>query len=159
MPDDTPGIELIRPPHFEIGDKVRALLPVRNDGTYPGIPRGDFLIEAGEAGYVTSIGEFLQRYYIYAVDFYAAGRIVGMREHEIESVEETMKITLAKRGGTYSVYVAKKDLELPVVAQERDGLWGGWIELANGWRLELPDLATDTRLPITIEARKLATAE
>lgn len=70
-----------------------------------------------------------------------------------------MKITLAKRGATYSVYVAKKDLEQPVVAHERDALWGGWIDLANGWRLELPDLPADTRLPITVEARKLATAE
>ncbi|MBL8668832.1 MAG: putative nitrogen fixation protein NifT [Rhodospirillales bacterium] len=70
-----------------------------------------------------------------------------------------MKITLAKRGDIYTVYVAKKDLEVPVVQQERETLWGGWIELANGWRLELPDMAADSRLPLTVEARKLATAE
>lgn len=152
-------MELVRPPGFDVGDRVRARVPVRNDGTYPGIARGAFLIGVGAPGYVAGVGTFLQRYYVYAVDFYEAGRIVGMREHEIEEVEETMKITIARRGDAYSVYVAKKDLEQPVVAQQRDGLWGGWIELANGWRLELPELALDTRLPITVEARKLATAE
>lgn len=154
-----PQIEIARAPRFDIGDKVRACLPVRNDGTYPGSRIGDFLIEAGEIGYVASIGEFLQRYYIYGVDFFARGRIVGMREHEIEDIEDTMKITLAKRGDVHTVYVAKKDLEVPVVQQQRPALWGGWIDLSNGWRLELPDLPEDTRLPLTVEARKLATAE
>jgi probable nitrogen fixation protein FixT len=134
-------------------------LQKRNDGSYPGSRLGDFLIEAGEIGYVASIGEFLQRYYIYGVDFFSRGRIVGMREHEIEEFEETMKITLAKRGEFHTVYVAKKDLEMPVVQQERQELWGGWIELANGWRLELPDLPANTHLPLTVDARKLATAE
>lgn len=159
MVDSPPPIEIARAPRFDIGDKVRARSAVRNDGTYPGSRIGDFLIEAGEVGYVASIGEFLQRYYIYGVDFFSKGRIVGMREHEIEDIEENMKITLAKRGDVYTVYVAKKDLEVPVQQQERQDLWGGWIELANGWRLELPDLPADTRLPLTVEARKLATAE
>ncbi|MBK8176359.1 MAG: putative nitrogen fixation protein NifT [Rhodospirillales bacterium] len=70
-----------------------------------------------------------------------------------------MKVTLAKRGDIYSIYVAKKDLEVPVTASERPELWGGWIDLANGWRLALPEKAADTRLPITIEATKLAIAE
>jgi nitrogen fixation protein NifT len=34
-------------------------------------------------------------------------------------------------------------------------MWGGVVTLANGWQLELPDLAADTKLPITVEARKL----
>ncbi|MEI2384401.1 putative nitrogen fixation protein NifT [Breoghania sp. JC706] len=53
-----------------------------------------------------------------------------------------------------SVYVPKKDLEEPVVEMERETLWGGWIRIANGWVLELPEMAEDTRLPITVEARK-----
>ena len=53
-----------------------------------------------------------------------------------------------------SVYVPKKDLEEPVVEMERETLWGGWIRIANGWVLELPEMADDTRLPITVEARK-----
>jgi nitrogen fixation protein NifT len=57
--------------------------------------------------------------------------------------------------GQLSAYVPKKDLEEPVVSQENPGMWGGLITLANGWRLQLPEMATDTRLPITVEARKL----
>jgi len=52
--------------------------------------------------------------------------------------------------------MAKKDLEEPVVAQERPELWGGWIKLANGWQLQMPEMAPGTSLPITVEARKLA---
>jgi nitrogen fixation protein NifT len=66
-----------------------------------------------------------------------------------------MKVTLARRGDVYSVYVAKKDLEQPVVASERPELWGGWIELANGWRFAMPDMAADTRLPLTLDARRI----
>jgi nitrogen fixation protein NifT len=59
-------------------------------------------------------------------------------------------------GGQLSAYVAKKDLEEPVVSMEKPGIWGGIVTLANGWQLELPDLAADTRLPITVEARKIS---
>lgn len=67
-----------------------------------------------------------------------------------------MKLTIARRGGAYSVYVAKKDLEEPVVASEKPGLFGGWIELANGWRFAMPELAADTRLPLTLDVRRIA---
>ena len=53
----------------------------------------------------------------------------------------------------------KKDLEEPVVAQEKPGIWGGWIRLANGWQLQMPEMAPETSLPITVEARKLAEAD
>ena len=36
---------------------------------------------------------------------------------------------------------------------ERPDMWGGQITLANGWTLDLPEMAADTRLPITVEAR------
>ncbi len=81
-------IEVHSPPKFERSQKVRSLTTIRNDGTYPGMSRGEVLIEAGDLGYVQSIGEFLNRYYIYAVDFFERGRIVGMRRHEIESAEK-----------------------------------------------------------------------
>ena len=80
-------IEIASAPAFEPSQKVRSLTAIRNDGTYPGMARGEVLIEVGDMGYVQSIGEFLNRYYIYAVDFYERGRIVGMRRHEIESAE------------------------------------------------------------------------
>jgi nitrogen fixation protein NifT len=66
-----------------------------------------------------------------------------------------MKITLRKAGDVLSVYVAKKDLEEHVVAIEKPGLWGGKITLGNGWVFQLPEMAPDTRLPISVEARKL----
>lgn len=68
-----------------------------------------------------------------------------------------MKVTFRKTPrGELSAYVAKKDLEEMVVASEHPGLWGGHVTLANGWKLELPEMAADTALPITVEARKLA---
>lgn len=65
-----------------------------------------------------------------------------------------MKVMIRSAAGKMSVYVPKKDLEEPIVEREKDVLWGGWIKLGNGWVLELPDMAADTRLPITVEARK-----
>lgn len=68
-----------------------------------------------------------------------------------------MKIMIRKSpDGKVCAYVPKKDLEEPVVSMEKPEMWGGVIELANGWRLELPEMAADTRLPITVEAKKLA---
>ncbi len=67
-----------------------------------------------------------------------------------------MKVMIRRNTqGVLSAYVAKKDLEEPIVAQERTDLWGGTIRLANGWQLLLPDMAADTRLPITVEAKRL----
>jgi nitrogen fixation protein NifT len=57
--------------------------------------------------------------------------------------------------GEFSAYVAKKDLEEPIVAMEQAGMWGGVVTLANGWRLELPEMAPETSLPITVDARRL----
>lgn len=71
-----------------------------------------------------------------------------------------MKVMIRKMpSGAYSAYVAKKDLEEPIVAYEKELLWGGVVTLANGWKLELPEMAADTRLPITVEARKLSEEE
>lgn len=70
-----------------------------------------------------------------------------------------MKVTIGKRGDVYSAYVAKKDLEEPIVAMEHADLWGGWVELSNGWRLALPDMTAGTRLPVTVTARRLAEAD
>lgn len=66
-----------------------------------------------------------------------------------------MKVMIRRTAKGLSAYVPKKDLEEPVVSQEKPGLWGGQITLANGWTLALPELAADTPLPITVEARRV----
>jgi len=70
-----------------------------------------------------------------------------------------MKVMIRSAGGKLSAYVAKKDLEEPIVEVEKEGIWGGKVTLGNGWVLELPEMPADTRLPITVEARKLSSGE
>ena len=67
-----------------------------------------------------------------------------------------MKLMIRKDSkGVLPGYVAKKDLEEPIVETEKPEMWGGLVTLANGWRLELPAMDAATALPITVEARKL----
>jgi nitrogen fixation protein NifT len=65
-----------------------------------------------------------------------------------------MKVMIRQSAKGLSAYVAKKDLEEPIVSQERDSLWGGVVTLKNGWVLELPDMPLETRLPVTVVARR-----
>lgn len=68
-----------------------------------------------------------------------------------------MKVMIRRNSnGVLSAYVPKKDLEEPIVAQDRPDLWGGNVTLANGWVLSLPEMAQGTGLPITVEARRLS---
>ena len=80
--------ELDEPPLFEPGTKIVSVRSVRNDGTYPGLARGEPLIAAGDVGYVKSVGTYLNRFYIYGIDFIHRGMLVGMRGHEIAPVED-----------------------------------------------------------------------
>lgn len=82
-------VELVAPPRFRLGDKVRAVKYIKNDGTYPHREIGDILVCKGDVGYVRDIGTFLQRYYIYAVDFVDRAVIVGMRGKELVAIEDT----------------------------------------------------------------------
>ena len=67
-----------------------------------------------------------------------------------------MKVMIRRdAAGALSAYVPKKDLEEPIVSMEKPEMWGGVVTLANGWRLELPALAADTPLPLTVDARRL----
>ncbi|MCS6960404.1 MAG: nitrogen fixation protein NifZ [Pseudanabaenaceae cyanobacterium SKYGB_i_bin29] len=79
--------ELDFPPVFELGDKVRLLKLIRNDGTFRGRERGEVLARPGEIGYVIHIGDFLQTFYIYAVHFLELGIVIGCRYNELELVE------------------------------------------------------------------------
>ena len=67
-----------------------------------------------------------------------------------------MKVMIRKDSkGTLTAYIAKKDLEETIVEMEIPEMWGGMITLGNGWKFALPEMAADTRLPLTVEARKL----
>jgi nitrogen fixation protein NifZ len=81
-------MELLSPPEFEIGDKVRTRKLLKNDGTFPGQEVGTVLAKKGEIGYVVSIGTYLQSSYIYAVHFLQTGFIVGCKKKELELIEK-----------------------------------------------------------------------
>jgi probable nitrogen fixation protein FixT len=57
--------------------------------------------------------------------------------------------------GTLVVYVAKKDLEEEVVKQT-DSETGKILTLANGWELEFSEFPDKSRLPLTVEAKRLS---
>ncbi|ASG20336.1 MULTISPECIES: nitrogen fixation protein NifZ [Nitrospirillum] len=83
---DSDVVEIVDPPTFTYGEKVRSRRTVRNDGTYAGKEIGDILAKKGEEGYVVSIGTFLQQFYIYGVEFLGSGNRVGMKRKELEAV-------------------------------------------------------------------------
>ncbi|WP_068114936.1 putative nitrogen fixation protein NifT [Tropicimonas marinistellae] len=70
-----------------------------------------------------------------------------------------MKVMVRNTLKGMEVYVPKKDLEEIVVESEKDDLWGGWAKLSNGWMLEMPSFDSPPKLPITVDARRLADAE
>ncbi len=75
-------------PRFEYGEAVRVIRNLRNDGTFPGEPRGRLLVRSGSVGYVRDVGTFLQDQLIYSVDFIEAGRMVGCREQELQPASD-----------------------------------------------------------------------
>lgn len=73
---------------WDLGEAVRVIRNVRNDGTYPGMDPGAPLIRRGSIGHVVDVGTFLQDQVIYSVHFLGEGRIVGCREEELIGAEE-----------------------------------------------------------------------
>ncbi len=66
-----------------------------------------------------------------------------------------MKVILSRHDtGNLSVYVPKKDLEELVVNETVEGE-GKILTLANGWELRFPNLTDDTKLPQTLDAKRL----
>ncbi len=84
---DSDLVEIFDPPFFDYGDKVMSKRTIRNDGTFPGKDIGDVLVKKGQVGYVTSIGTFLQQFYIYGVEFLETGYRVGMKRKELDWYE------------------------------------------------------------------------
>ena len=71
-----------------------------------------------------------------------------------------MKLMIRKDSkGVLTGYVAKKDLEEPIISMANPDMWGGVVTLANGWQFALPPMPAATPLPITVEARRLALTE
>ena len=68
---------------FDYGEPVRVIRNVRNDGTYPGLDVGAFLVRRGSVGFVQNVGTFLQDQVIYSVHFLDERKIVGCREEEL----------------------------------------------------------------------------
>ena len=95
---DSDVIELEGPPQFDFGERVASRYKVRNDGTYPGKDVGEVLVNKGDVGYVTSVGTFLQQFYIYAVEFTGSGHQVGMRAKELCSLDHLPEEVLAQLG-------------------------------------------------------------
>ena len=70
-----------------------------------------------------------------------------------------MKIMIRNTPKGLSAYLPKKDLEEPIIEVEKEGMWGGTIKIKNGWVFDLPEMPADTKLPITVNARKLGDEE
>jgi nitrogen fixation protein NifZ len=95
---DSSIVELNDPPIFEYGTKVVSRYMIRNDGTYQGKEVGEVLVKKGDVGYVSSIGTFLQQYYIYGVDFFERGTLVGMRGRELIAYDEFIESESTEEG-------------------------------------------------------------
>jgi NifZ domain. len=86
--EESDEVEITSSPRFTFGERVASRKLVRNDGTFPGKDIGDVLVERGDVGYVRSIGTFLQRYYIYSVEWVGRGYQVGMRAKELCTLDD-----------------------------------------------------------------------
>jgi nitrogen fixation protein NifZ len=95
---DDDVIEVAQPPRFAMGERVLSRTVIRNDGTYNGRDIGEVLVNKGEIGFVTSIGTFLQQFYIYAVEFVDSGHRVGMRAKELCTLDHLPDEVLAQLG-------------------------------------------------------------
>lgn len=71
-----------------------------------------------------------------------------------------MKVMIRKDSkGQLTAYVPKKDLEEPILSMVNPAMWGGLVTLGNGWQLDLPAMPPETTLPITVEARRILSAD
>ena len=95
---DDDELEIASPPRFRMGERVVSRSVIRNDGTYNGKDIGEVLVGKGEVGFVTSIGTFLQQFYIYAVEFIDSGHRVGMRAKELCTLDHLPDDVLAQLG-------------------------------------------------------------
>ena len=95
---DDDAVEIAMPPRFRFGERVVSRTAIRNDGTFAGRDIGDLLVSRGDVGYVTSIGTFLQQFYVYAVEFVERGYRVGLRAKELMSLDNLPDEVMAALG-------------------------------------------------------------
>lgn len=92
---------------YGIGQQVKLIEDIVNDGTYPHTPIGTLMMPKGSVGYIKTMGDFLQVIRVYEVHFFGTEmevEIIGCREHELEAidnyvdeVEEEFRIMKAHR--------------------------------------------------------------
>lgn len=78
-------------PKFRVGQKVKLIEDIVNDGTYPHAPIGTLMMPKNEIGYIKDMGEFLQVIRVYEVHFVGSNmevEILGCREHELEAMDD-----------------------------------------------------------------------
>jgi nitrogen fixation protein NifZ len=78
-------------PKFTMGQKVKLVEDIVNDGTYPHAKIGTLMMPKGQVGYIKSMGEFLQVIRVYEVHFVGSDmevEIIGCREHELEAIDD-----------------------------------------------------------------------
>ncbi len=81
-PSLPPGMSPPEGPAYQWGQCVVALADLVNDGTFPDVPEGLVLVEAGSEGEVVQVGVHeASQQPVYMVDF--GGRVVGCGEGEI----------------------------------------------------------------------------
>lgn len=76
---------------FHVGQKVKLLEDIVNDGTYPHSTIGTLMMPKGSIGYIKTMGDFLQVIRVYEVHFFGTDMpidAVGCREHELEAMED-----------------------------------------------------------------------
>jgi nitrogen fixation protein NifZ len=70
-------------PKFEWGQRVRALIDLYNDGSFPECADDQLLVQMGDAGEIVQVGTHVEsNTTIYLVEF-AADRVIGCLEQEI----------------------------------------------------------------------------
>lgn len=75
-------------PTFRLGQRVRIMKPIRNDGSNPFEAPDAILVHPGAEGYVKHIGDFLQVIRIYEVHFIEEGNTFGCREAELQAIDD-----------------------------------------------------------------------
>jgi nitrogen fixation protein NifZ len=78
-------------PKFKLGQKVKLLQDIVNDGTYPHEKIGILMMPKESVGYIKHIGEFLQVIRVYEVHFLDTKtdlEVIGCREHELEALDD-----------------------------------------------------------------------